>query len=119
MQICLPRHCTEEEVIEEVLRLNEDQNVHGVFLCLPPSILSRRILNTIKPEKDVDGVSDLNVGRLVSGALSEGFPSPVAGAVLELLRASEGDPPVPPAGCWNGSADQPMGRRQSTEAGTL
>ncbi|KAG9283008.1 monofunctional C1-tetrahydrofolate synthase, mitochondrial [Astyanax mexicanus] len=89
MQICLPRHCTEEEVIEEVLRLNEDQNVHGVFLCLPPSILSRRILNTIKPEKDVDGVSDLNVGRLVSGALSEGFPSPVAGAVLELLSRQD------------------------------
>uniref|UniRef100_A0A3B4DRJ4 formate--tetrahydrofolate ligase n=1 Tax=Pygocentrus nattereri TaxID=42514 RepID=A0A3B4DRJ4_PYGNA len=85
MQICLPRQCTEEEVLEEVLRLNEDANVHGVFLCLPPSLLSRRILNTIKPEKDVDGVSDLNVGRLVSGALSEGLPSPVAGAVLELL----------------------------------
>ncbi|XP_072541762.1 monofunctional C1-tetrahydrofolate synthase, mitochondrial [Salminus brasiliensis] len=84
-QICLPRHCTEEEVIEEVLRLNEDPNVHGVFLCLPPSLLSRRILNAIKPEKDVDGVSDLNVGRLVSGALSEGLSSPIAGAVLELL----------------------------------
>ncbi|XP_062857530.1 monofunctional C1-tetrahydrofolate synthase, mitochondrial [Trichomycterus rosablanca] len=85
MQICLPPHCTEEEVIEEVLKLNEDPNVHGVFLCLPPSVLSRRVLNTIRPEKDVDGVSDLNVGRLVSGALSEGFSSPVAGAVLELL----------------------------------
>ncbi|XP_026779494.3 monofunctional C1-tetrahydrofolate synthase, mitochondrial [Pangasianodon hypophthalmus] len=85
MQICLPSHCTQEEVTEEVLRLNEDPNVHGVFLCLPPSLLSRRVLNSIKPEKDVDGVSDLNVGRLVSGALSEGFLSPVIGAVLELL----------------------------------
>ncbi|XP_066533144.1 monofunctional C1-tetrahydrofolate synthase, mitochondrial [Hoplias malabaricus] len=85
MHICLPRHCTEEEVIDEVLRLNEDPSIHGVFLCLPPSFLSRRIINTIKPEKDVDGVSDLNVGRLVSGALSEGLPSPIAGAVLELL----------------------------------
>ncbi|KAI4905870.1 hypothetical protein NFI96_023559, partial [Prochilodus magdalenae] len=83
--ICLPRNCSEEEVLEEVLRLNEDPNVHGLFLCLPPSLRSRRILNTIKPEKDVDGVSDLNVGRLVSGALSEGLLSPVAGAVLELL----------------------------------
>ncbi|XP_053469697.1 monofunctional C1-tetrahydrofolate synthase, mitochondrial [Ictalurus furcatus] len=84
-QICLPSGCTQDEVIEEVLRLNEDPNVHGVFLCLPPSSLSRRVLDSINPEKDVDGVSDLNVGRLVSGALSEGFLSPVTGAVLELL----------------------------------
>ncbi|XP_060722097.1 monofunctional C1-tetrahydrofolate synthase, mitochondrial [Tachysurus vachellii] len=84
-QICLPSLCTQDEVIEEVLRLNDDPNVHGVFLCLPPSFLPRRVLNSIKPEKDVDGVSDLNVGRLVSGGLSEGFLSPVTGAVLELL----------------------------------
>ncbi|KAF5900066.1 monofunctional C1-tetrahydrofolate synthase, mitochondrial, partial [Clarias magur] len=88
-QIGLPSHCTQEEVIEEVLRLNEDPNVHGVYLCLPPSLLSRRVLNSIKPEKDVEGVSDLNVGRLVSGALSEGFLSPVAGAVLELLARND------------------------------
>ncbi|TSR99409.1 Monofunctional C1-tetrahydrofolate synthase, mitochondrial [Bagarius yarrelli] len=73
------------QVIEEVLRLNEDPSVHGVFLCLPPSSLSRRVLNSIKPEKDVDGVSDLSVGRLVSGALSEGFLPPVSGAVMDLL----------------------------------
>ncbi|KAF7690562.1 hypothetical protein HF521_012366 [Silurus meridionalis] len=85
MQICLSSSCTQDEVIEEVLRLNEDPNVHGVFLCLPPSIVSRRALNSIKPEKDVDGISDQNVGRLVSGALSDGFLSPVTGAVLELL----------------------------------
>ncbi|XP_058235576.1 monofunctional C1-tetrahydrofolate synthase, mitochondrial isoform X1 [Hemibagrus wyckioides] len=85
MQICLPSRCTQEEVIEEVLRLNEDPNVHGVFLCLPPSFLSRSLINSIRPEKDTDGVSDLNLGRLVSGALSEGFLSPVTGAVMELL----------------------------------
>ncbi|XP_060772326.1 monofunctional C1-tetrahydrofolate synthase, mitochondrial isoform X2 [Neoarius graeffei] len=84
-QICLRSHCTQEEVIEEVLRLNEDPQVHGVFLCLPPSLLSRAVLNSLNPEKDVDGISDLNVGRLVSGALSEGFLSPVTGAVMELL----------------------------------
>ncbi|KAK3542569.1 hypothetical protein QTP86_030397, partial [Hemibagrus guttatus] len=85
MQICLPSRCTQEEVIEEVLRLNEDPNIHGVFLCLPPSFLSRSLINSIKPEKDTDGVSDLNLGRLVSGAVSEGFLSPVTGAVVELL----------------------------------
>ncbi|XP_043076324.1 monofunctional C1-tetrahydrofolate synthase, mitochondrial isoform X2 [Puntigrus tetrazona] len=85
MQICLPRHCTEEEVIEEILRLNEDSRVHGVFLHLPQSFLSKSVRNAIKPQKDVDGVSDLNVGRVVLGDQRDGFASPVAGAVLEML----------------------------------
>uniref|UniRef100_A0A8C1JYZ4 formate--tetrahydrofolate ligase n=1 Tax=Cyprinus carpio TaxID=7962 RepID=A0A8C1JYZ4_CYPCA len=41
MQICLPRQCTEDEVIDEILRLNEDSRVHGIFLHLPQSFLSR------------------------------------------------------------------------------
>uniref|UniRef100_A0AAY5EVE5 formate--tetrahydrofolate ligase n=1 Tax=Electrophorus electricus TaxID=8005 RepID=A0AAY5EVE5_ELEEL len=90
MQICLPRHCVEEEVMDEVQRLNEDPAVHAVLLALPLSILSRRLLNTIKPEKDVDGLSDLNVGRMISGDLSEGFLSPVVGAVMELLARYDG-----------------------------
>ncbi|ROI33814.1 Monofunctional C1-tetrahydrofolate synthase, mitochondrial [Anabarilius grahami] len=85
MQICLPHQCTEEEVIEEILRLNEDSRVHGIFLHLSQSFLSRSVCNAIKPQKDVDGVSDLNVGRVVLGDQRDGFASPVAGAVLELL----------------------------------
>ncbi|RXN26588.1 monofunctional C1-tetrahydrofolate mitochondrial [Labeo rohita] len=85
MQICLPRQCIEEEVIEEILRLNEDPRVHGIFLHLPQSFLSKSVRNAIKPQKDVDGVSDLNVGRVVLGDQRGGFASPVAGAVLELL----------------------------------
>ncbi|XP_064847365.1 monofunctional C1-tetrahydrofolate synthase, mitochondrial isoform X1 [Oncorhynchus masou masou] len=84
-QICLPRECTEDEIIEEVLKLNEDPRVHGVYLHLPPASLTSRVLNTIRPEKDVDGVSDLNVGRLVRGDMSQGFTPPLANAVMELL----------------------------------
>ncbi|XP_073788136.1 monofunctional C1-tetrahydrofolate synthase, mitochondrial isoform X2 [Danio rerio] len=85
MQICLPHRCTEEEVIEEVLRLNKDSRVHGIFLHLPQTFLSKSVRNAIKPQKDVDGVCDLNVGRVVLGDKTDGFTSPVAGAVLELL----------------------------------
>uniref|UniRef100_A0A8C2D6Z0 Monofunctional C1-tetrahydrofolate synthase, mitochondrial n=1 Tax=Cyprinus carpio TaxID=7962 RepID=A0A8C2D6Z0_CYPCA len=85
MQICLPHQCTEDEVIDEILRLNEDSRVHGIFLHLPQSFLSRSVRNAIKPQKDVDGVSDLNVGRVVLGDQRDGFASPVAGAVLEML----------------------------------
>ncbi|XP_071006944.1 monofunctional C1-tetrahydrofolate synthase, mitochondrial isoform X3 [Oncorhynchus clarkii lewisi] len=84
-QICLPRECTEDEIIEEVLKLNEDPRVHGVYLHLPPASLTSRVLNTLRPEKDVDGVSDLNVGRLVRGDMNQGFIPPLANAVMELL----------------------------------
>uniref|UniRef100_A0A667Z3L9 formate--tetrahydrofolate ligase n=1 Tax=Myripristis murdjan TaxID=586833 RepID=A0A667Z3L9_9TELE len=70
----------------EILKLNEDPRVHGVCLHLPPASLTSRVLNTIKPEKDVDGISDLNMGRLVRGDMSKGFVPPTASAVMELLE---------------------------------
>ncbi|TKS76123.1 Monofunctional C1-tetrahydrofolate synthase, mitochondrial [Collichthys lucidus] len=74
------------QIVEEVLKLNEDPRVHGVYLHLPPACLTSRVLNTLKPEKDVDGISDLNMGRLVRGDLSKGFVPPLASAVLDLLE---------------------------------
>ncbi|GLD69343.1 monofunctional C1-tetrahydrofolate synthase, mitochondrial, partial [Lates japonicus] len=85
-QICLAKECSEDEIVEEVLKLNEDPRVHGVYLHLPPASLTSRVLNTLKPEKDIDGISDLNMGRLVRGDLSKGFVSPIASAVLDLLE---------------------------------
>lgn len=86
IQICLSKECSEDEIVEEVLKLNEDPRVHGVYLHLPPASLTNRVLSTLKPEKDVDGISDLNVGRLVRGDLSKGFVPPIASAVLYLLE---------------------------------
>ncbi|XP_056284712.1 monofunctional C1-tetrahydrofolate synthase, mitochondrial isoform X1 [Pseudoliparis swirei] len=85
-QICLTKECSEDEIVEEVLKLNEDPRVHGVHLRLPPASLTSRVLNALKPEKDVDGISDLNMGRLVRGDLSKGFVPPRASAVLDLLE---------------------------------
>ncbi|KAI1897632.1 hypothetical protein AGOR_G00085270 [Albula goreensis] len=89
IQISLPRQCTEDEIIEEVLKLNEDQKVHGVVLQLPRPFLTSRVLNSLRPEKDVDGVTDLNIGRLVRGDLNESFVPPIASAVMELLGRHE------------------------------
>ncbi|XP_041832423.1 monofunctional C1-tetrahydrofolate synthase, mitochondrial [Melanotaenia boesemani] len=84
-QICLAKECTEDEIVEQLLKLNHDPRVHGVYLHLPPTSLTSRVLNTLKPEKNVDGMSDLNMGRLLRGDLSKGFAPPVACAVLDLL----------------------------------
>ncbi|XP_070843360.1 monofunctional C1-tetrahydrofolate synthase, mitochondrial [Chaetodon trifascialis] len=85
-QICLSKECSEDEIVEEVLKLNEDPRVHGVYLHLPAASLTSRVLNALRPEKDVDGISDLNVGRLVRGDQSRGFVPPLASAVLDLLE---------------------------------
>ncbi|XP_029352061.1 monofunctional C1-tetrahydrofolate synthase, mitochondrial [Echeneis naucrates] len=85
-QICLAKQFSEDEIVEEVLKLNEDPRVHGIYLHLPSAALTTRVLETLKPEKDIDGISDLNIGRLVRGDLSKGFVSPLASAVLDVLE---------------------------------
>uniref|UniRef100_A0A8C5I5E8 formate--tetrahydrofolate ligase n=1 Tax=Gouania willdenowi TaxID=441366 RepID=A0A8C5I5E8_GOUWI len=77
-QICLGKDCTEDEILEELLKLNDDPRVHGVYLHLPPAALTNRVLNSLKPEKDdsLEGKTVLLVGgespfRLVLQCLIE------------------------------------------------
>jgi methylenetetrahydrofolate dehydrogenase (NADP+)/methenyltetrahydrofolate cyclohydrolase len=52
-----------------VARLNADPAIHGILvqLPLPPSIDSAAVIAAIDPDKDVDGLSVINAGRLASG----------------------------------------------------
>ncbi|XP_017278727.1 monofunctional C1-tetrahydrofolate synthase, mitochondrial isoform X1 [Kryptolebias marmoratus] len=84
-QICLAKECHEDDIVAELLKLNSDPKVHGIYLHLPPASLTSRVLNTLSPEKDVDGLTDVNLGCLVRGDLSKSFVPPVVGAVLDLL----------------------------------
>uniref|UniRef100_A0A8C9V507 formate--tetrahydrofolate ligase n=1 Tax=Scleropages formosus TaxID=113540 RepID=A0A8C9V507_SCLFO len=74
------------QVTDEVLKLNEDPKVHGLVLHLPTALLSGRVLNSISPEKDVQGVTDVNLGKLVRGDLEDSFAPPIARVVMELLE---------------------------------
>lgn len=42
------------KIIGELLKLNDDPKVSGVYLHLPPASLTSRVINTLNPEKDVD-----------------------------------------------------------------
>ncbi|XP_050807559.1 monofunctional C1-tetrahydrofolate synthase, mitochondrial [Gopherus flavomarginatus] len=86
IHICIPQGSSEDEIVGEILRLNEDPTVHGVALHLSENACSSKILNAVKPEKDVDGVSDVNLGRLVRGDTYNCSVSPTASAVMELLE---------------------------------
>uniref|UniRef100_A0A671P3T2 formate--tetrahydrofolate ligase n=1 Tax=Sinocyclocheilus anshuiensis TaxID=1608454 RepID=A0A671P3T2_9TELE len=94
MQICLPRQCTEEEVSDEILRLNEDSRVYGIFLHLPQSFLSKSVRNAIKPQKDVDGIyffcnTPLDAPLIGKMAVLVGVEGPLK-ATLQFLLQNNG-----------------------------
>lgn len=64
----LPAGTRQGELLELIDRLNRDAQVDGVLVQLPlPGIEPRPVLDAIDPDKDVDGLHPLNVGRLWSG----------------------------------------------------
>lgn len=68
-EIRLPADTSEEDLIKEVDKLNHDDRVHGILvqLPLPKHIDENVIINTILPEKDVDGFHVINSGKLMTG----------------------------------------------------
>ncbi len=63
----LPEGTTEEDLLALIDRLNADPNVHGILVQLPlPGIPdASRLIERIRPDKDVDGFHPTNVGHLV------------------------------------------------------
>ncbi|NXP36250.1 C1TM protein, partial [Leiothrix lutea] len=90
IHICLPEGSSKDEIVSEILRLNEDPNVQGLALDLPESLYSSKVLNAVKPEKDVDGLSSVNLGRLVHGDVYDCLVPPTVCAVMELLGDTGG-----------------------------
>ncbi len=89
VQHSLPEETGEEELVALVEELNADPAIHGILvqLPLPKHIDEGRIIQTIDPDKDVDGFHFINVGRLGTGALGSAFvPCTPAGAMLMLER---------------------------------
>ncbi|MFM7084178.1 MAG: bifunctional methylenetetrahydrofolate dehydrogenase/methenyltetrahydrofolate cyclohydrolase FolD [Hyphomicrobium sp.] len=65
----LPAETSEAEILAVVDKLNKDPAVNGILvqLPLPKHVNAERVLNTIDPNKDVDGFHPVNVGRLWIG----------------------------------------------------
>lgn len=65
----LPASTTEAELMALLDRLNHDETVDGILvqLPLPSQIAEQRVLDAIRPEKDVDGFHPINAGMLASG----------------------------------------------------
>ena len=67
-----PKEISEKEVLKKIDELNDNSKISGILvqLPLPPHINKEKIINSIKPTKDVDGFHPMNVGGLASGSKS-------------------------------------------------
>lgn len=82
----LPATITETELRRRLVSLNRQPEVRGVIVQvpLPPHLSPRVVAETLAPEKDIDGITPANAGRLLLG-LPAFAPSTPAGG-MELLR---------------------------------
>lgn len=85
--IKLPIDIDEASFEENIVRLNEDDSVHGilVFRPLPKQLDDDRLKQLIKPEKDVDSISMVNAAKVFAGDKT-GYAPCTAQAVMELLE---------------------------------
>ncbi len=81
----LPVDTSEAELNELIGQLNSDNSVDGILLQLPlpHAIHPRRALNTVAATKDVDGLTSINLGKLV--AKEEGFHACTPAGVMHLI----------------------------------
>lgn len=79
---------SELTVINKIKELNNDEYVNGIIvqLPLPDGYNEKRLINTIINSKDIDGLTDINAGRLISGRKT--LVPCTAMAVIEMLKRS-------------------------------
>lgn len=77
---------TEDDLLKEIQRLNEDEDIDGfiVQLPLPKHINEQKIIEAIDYKKDVDGFHPINVGRVSIGLPA--FVSATPAGIVELLK---------------------------------
>ena len=84
-----PENIKEKEVLSKIIELNKNKKVSGILvqLPLPKHINKQKVIETILPEKDVDGFHPINVGNLSSGYDSK-IPCTPLGCLI-LLKEVE------------------------------
>jgi methylenetetrahydrofolate dehydrogenase (NADP+)/methenyltetrahydrofolate cyclohydrolase len=88
--IKLDEGVSENSILEKISELNNDKSINGIILQLPiPANFDQgKILEKISPEKDVDGLSSLNIAKLVRNDKSGIIPATAKG-IISLLKEYE------------------------------
>ncbi len=92
MQYSLPEETTQDDLESLVAKLNADPAVHGILvqLPLPDHLKSEPVIQSIHPEKDVDGLNVVNAGKVASGDLASGLVSCTPAGAMILVRNIHG-----------------------------
>ncbi len=92
VQHSLPEETTQEELEKLVCELNADPAIHGILvqLPLPKHLKSEPVIQSIAPEKDVDGLNVVNAGKLATGDLASGLISCTPAGALILINKIHG-----------------------------
>ncbi|ATU95390.1 bifunctional methylenetetrahydrofolate dehydrogenase/methenyltetrahydrofolate cyclohydrolase FolD [Phyllobacterium zundukense] len=93
IQHTLPAETAQEELAALVRNLNENPLIHGILvqLPLPKHLDSGPIIQSIKPEKDVDGLHVVNAGKVVTGDLDGGLVSCTPAGAMVFVRHAHGN----------------------------
>lgn len=83
----LDENISEKELLQEIDKLNKNDRINGILVQLPlPSHINElKIINSISPEKDVDGFHVANIGKMVIGD-ETGFLSCTPYGIMQLLE---------------------------------
>lgn len=84
-----PESVTTDEMLKIVAELNAREDIDGILiqLPLPKHVDTKRLLEAVSPDKDVDGFHPVNVGRLQSG--QPGLAPCTPAGIMEILRRSK------------------------------
>uniref|UniRef100_A0A4W4E690 formate--tetrahydrofolate ligase n=1 Tax=Electrophorus electricus TaxID=8005 RepID=A0A4W4E690_ELEEL len=78
------------EVLQSIREVNENSSVHGFIVQLPLDSIHRidteKVTNAVAPEKDVDGLTSINAGKLARGDLGDCFIPCTPNGCMELIR---------------------------------
>ncbi|WP_195970411.1 tetrahydrofolate dehydrogenase/cyclohydrolase catalytic domain-containing protein [Clostridium thermobutyricum] len=87
LKIKLDEKITEENVIKEIYRLNNDSSISGIMILLPlpKGLNEKNIVNAISPKKDIDCLTYESVGKLYLG--EETFIPCTPESILTLLKS--------------------------------
>ena len=87
-EIRLAADIKEEELLGMIEQLNADPAIHGILvqLPLPKGFDEKKVINSIAPEKDVDGFTPVNVGRMMIG--EECFLPCTPHGIIKLIEFS-------------------------------
>jgi methylenetetrahydrofolate dehydrogenase (NADP+)/methenyltetrahydrofolate cyclohydrolase len=93
VQRTLPVETKQEELAALVASFNADPSIHGILvqLPLPKHLNPEPIIQSILPEKDVDGLHVVNAGKLATGDLETGLVSCTPAGAMVFVRRTHGE----------------------------